>query len=249
MSASTRRPARLNMRRWHKWVGIAIGLLLFGWVASGIIMLLPQSKVAKLAGVSEPGIDFAQVTLSPGQAASAAAAARGDTTADVGARNVILRSVLGTPVYLVTPKRGRPSLIDAATGASFEITAERAKTIGEQALGDLKSTGVELLPTAPSGYYGVAPVYRVTYDDGGNVVSLVSAVTGEMQRTQRADRIMTAIGHNFHVFAPFTQLPGGQNTRKGSLILTGIIALASIVTGYWLAIPRRWLKPSGQRPS
>jgi len=246
MSATTRRPVRMNMRWWHKWVGILIGLLLFGWTASGIVMLLPQTPVATLAGVTEPLIDFSQVTLTPAQAAEIATRLRADTAtgAEANPRTVSLRPVLGTPVYVVTPKRGQPTLVHAVSGEPFVITPERAGTIASQALGDIKVAEVERSTGRPSGYFGPTPVFRVTFADGGDVVAYVVESTGELQRTRRLDRVMSAVGHSFHVFLPLSQLPGGGTTRKGSLIITGLIAIVSIVTGYWLAIPRRWLRKS-----
>ncbi len=237
MTAPGRARAVPGMRWWHKWIGIVIGLLLFGWVASGIIMILPLSSAAKGLGVVEPVIDLATVAISPSQAATAA-------RVEGPIRTIALHQVLGVTVWAVTPANGQPILVHATTAQRFSITPERAKAIAQTSEPDLTPVAVDRIETQPAGYWGRLPAYRVAFNDAAHTEAIVAASTGEVQRSQRRDRIMNSIGHNFHVFGPLTQLPGGQNTRKGSLIMTGLIALLSIISGYWLSLPKRWTRAS-----
>ncbi len=245
-TATPRRLFPLNMRWWHKWIGISIGLLLLGWVLSGIFMLLPQSNVAKLKGISDPMLDFSKVVISPTQAALIAVAARPDSSHDArgdsATRSVTLKTVLGTTVYMVTPKRGQAVLVEATSGAIYSITPDRAKEIAGEALPGAKAIGLVRHEGRPYGYYGATPVYEVAFDDAAATVAMVAKPTGDLVRDTRVDRVLHSIGYGFHAFMPFVKLPGGDNTRKLSLIFTGAISLLSIVTGYWLSVPKRWLK-------
>ena len=53
-------------------------------------------------------------------------------------------------------------------------------------------------------------------------------------------RVQAQLGHSVHVFTPLKYLPGRDLTRVGTLVVTSLIALVSILTGYWLALPKRW---------
>src|SRR5512134_3443481 len=87
-----------SARKWlilsHRYLGIALCLLLVMWFASGIVMiyaggmpsLTPEARRAHL-----PAIDFSRVTLSAADAATAAGLA--------GAPSATLLTVQGRPAY------------------------------------------------------------------------------------------------------------------------------------------------------
>lgn len=232
------------MRWWHKWIGIAIGFVLLIWVVSGIAMMAPMSAVVWGAGVVEPTLDLSAATVTPADAVAAALQRTGDTA--VGIRSVTLRPLVGTVVYLVTPVRGDPLLIDARSGAPVTITTERAEEIASGGDSGVAAAAIERITTAPIGYGGRLPAWRVSYDDAAGTVAIVAEATGDVVRTERRDRMVMRAGHYLHVFVPLKQLPGGDRTRKAALVVTGIIALLSLASGYWLALPARMRRR--QRP-
>lgn len=226
------------MRSWHKWIGIAIGLVLLVWVVSGIAMIAPMSSAVWGSGAVEPSLDIDGVVVTPNHAISIA---RSSVAAgELGAiRSVTLAPLLDAIVYQVTPTRGEPVLIDAGTGAMVTITGKRASAIASSVEPGSAPVSVEHIVTRPIGYGGRLPAWRVAFGDDAATVAIVAEATGEMTRTQRRDRILMVAGHYMHVFVPMKQLPGGEVTRKAALVATGLVAVLSIVSGYWLALPVR----------
>ena len=215
-----RTPRAPGVRWWHKWIGVAIGLLLVVWVLSGLLMILPASAVAR-RGQGDAPIDWTRVTVSPAQAVQAAAALH----AGAVAQRVEVKRVRRTVAYLVTLGQGRRALLDAVTAAPIRITAELA---GEMALEGLPGVRVARVEKAGRRWH-------VFLDDAKGTEAFVGEETGDVVRSQRFDRMKASLGHDLHVLMPFKALPGGDRTRLAALWITGIIALVSIVTGYWLA--------------
>lgn len=227
-----------TIRTWHKWIGIAIGVVLLLWVVSGIAMIAPMSPVVWGTGMAELTIDIDDVMVTPNDAVSIAG---GSVAArrDAAIRSVTLRPLLDAVVYQVTPTRGEPVLVDAGTGELIAITAERAAAIASSAMPGGAPASIERIVSAPIGYNGRIPAWRVSFSDRAATEAIVAEATGEMARTQRRDRLMMVVGHYVHVFVPLKKLPGGDTTRKAAMVGTGLVALLSIVSGYWLALPAR----------
>ncbi len=229
-----------NMRWWHKWIGITIGLVLFLWVASGIAMMVPLSPAVWGADILEPPLDLAGVTITPSQAVAIAVQHRSDTGPPGAIRSVLLRPALGIGVYLVTPADAAPVMVDAGTGEVIVITAERARSIASGAMSGREPISVERIVAAPIGYGGRLPAFRMAFDDPAGTIAIVAEANGELARTGRWDRRKMLLGHYLHVFVPLKGLPGGDRTRIAALVGTGIVALLSIFSGYWLSLPGRF---------
>ena len=237
MTTAQSRPRRTlpGIRWWHKWIGIAVGVLLFSWTASGIVMMIPQSSVARSGPGTDAVIDWLAVTVSPARAAEVASAAGGGT-----ARKVDLQRLRDGMVYLVRFDGGRTVLVDASAGVIIRITADRATAIATDGLPEAVVRRVDRIDRAPAGYWGRLPAFRVELDDPRRTVAYVAEATGEVSRTVWRDRVQAQLGHSVHVFTPLKYLPGRDLTRVGTLVVTSLIALVSILTGYWLALPKRW---------
>jgi hypothetical protein len=227
------------MRWWHKWIGIAIGLVLVLWVVSGIAMMAPLSPAVWGADIPEPPLDLAGVTITPNQAAAIAGQHRSDTDSPAALRTIVLRPLLGAAVYLVTHADAAPVLVDAGSGEVIAITADRAREIASRAVAGRTPISADRITKAPIGYGGRLPAYRMVFDDPAGTIAIVAEATGELSRTGRWDRRKMLLGHYVHVFVPLKALPGGDRTRIAALVGTGIVALLSIFSGYWLSLPGR----------
>ncbi len=229
-----------SIRWWHKWIGITIGLVLFLWVASGLAMLVPLSPTVWGADLVEPTLDLAGVTITPSQAAAIAVPPRSDSAPPAAIRSVVLRPLLGTGVYLVSPADAPPVMVHAGTGEVITVAPESARRIASAAMSGRAPLSVERIVVAPIGYEGRLPAYRMAFDDPSGTVAIVAEATGELARTELRDRRKMLVGHYVHVFVPLKRLPGGDSTRIAALVGTGIIALLSIFSGYWLSLPGRF---------
>lgn len=231
-----------TMRSWHRWIGIAIGVVLLVWVVSGIVMMAPHSDALWGTDIVPPALDVSTVTVTPAEAADVASGAGGGAI-----RAIALRPVLDTAVYMVTPMAGAPVLVNAVTGDLFLISAERAGAIAAGVAPGGTTASIERITVAPPGYNGRLPAFKVSYGDKANTVAIVAEATGEMTRSEGWDRFLRQLGHDLHVFAPLKRLPGGDVARKPALVATGVVALLSIFSGYWLSLPAR-LRRRKSRP-
>jgi hypothetical protein len=216
-----------GIRWWHKWIGIVIGLVLLLWVVSGLVMILPVTATGRGGDRGAPP-DWATATVSPAQALQAAVTANGGGTL----RRIELKRIRGAAAYQVRLDKGPVVLVDATTAAPIRITAELAAAIAAEGVDGATPSNVELVGN------------KWHLDLGGGRRAEVHAETGDVTRSARLDRFREALGHDLHVFAPLRSLPGEQATRLGSLWITGLISLVSILTGYWLALPKRWRGPA-----
>ncbi|HEY2804489.1 MAG TPA: PepSY domain-containing protein [Gemmatimonadales bacterium] len=232
-----------GIRWWHRWISIVIGILIFGWIASGMLMMLPPTAMARTGQGTGAPIGWQQESVSPAQAIRAAQAAIGSNPPPA-ASQVTLQRLRDGMIYVVRLDGHRTVLIDAATAAPLTISAEVAVRIAADAVSDTGTPGVERVTRAPAYYYGPLPAWHVTFSDRKRTEAFVSQVTGEVARFQARDRLLEVVGHSIHVFTPLARLPGGTLTRKGTLEITGLIALISVLTGYWLSLPRRWRGPA-----
>jgi hypothetical protein len=183
-----------SIRWWHKWIGITIGLVLFLWVASGLAMLVPLSPTVWGADLVEPTLDLAGVTITPSQAAAIAVPPRSDSAPPAAIRSVVLRPLLGTGVYLVSPTDAPPVMVHAGTGEVITIAPESARRIASAAMSGRAPLAVERIVVAPIGYEGRLPAYRMTFDDPATTVAS-SPRRRELARTELRDRRKMLVGH------------------------------------------------------
>jgi len=234
--SSPYRRTLLSSRWWHNWIGVFIGVILTLWVVSGVIMLLPVSDVSRAGPGTGKPIDWSVATISPAQAVAAAFAA--DTVLQVDGVSII--RLRDRPVYQVRLHGRPPTLIDAGTGRLITIDKALAVAIAGDPIAGLPVERVELVERRGGGYTGAVPAWHVVYGDDAGTEAWVPVATGDVRRSERADRTRAFWGHDVHVFAPLKEIRGGDRSRKGMLWLTSIISMVVILTGYWLSLPRRW---------
>jgi len=216
----------------HKWLGICIGVVVFVWVVSGVVLILPRRAVPRAPAAA---MDWSQASLSPGQIAALVAA-----TGDSGEiQDLSLIRLRNRPVFLAEIRKGRRHLLDAATGAPIEITAQLAESIAVEGLRTpAPVTGVERLTRHDWRYSGALPAYRVVFDDARRTVAYVIERDGNLVLGDRGIRIRAVIA-GLHTFQPLRLLTG-NTSRVFSLYLTSVVAVLLVLTGYYLVLPKKW---------
>ena len=194
----------------HKWVGIALGVLLFIWLASGVVMVLPMTLVARNA---KPGdVAVAGVTLSPAAAAELVRTRDGDTSA---VKDWSLE-ILGNQAYyrIVTAARGN-FLINGSTGARLEVTRAVAETLATARLPKpLPVASVTEVKKFSLGYpAGPLPAWRVEFADGAHTVAYVGKRDGSVGLSTGLHRVRFFIAQ-MHTFDQIRTLDKVRLVRR-----------------------------------
>ncbi len=211
--------------KWHKWIGVSVGLVLAMWLFTGIIMV---------TGPRPPSLpirppDFSTAVISPAQASARSAAA---------VNRIELIGIASAPIYKLSTDSGT-TLIDARSGGLFVVTDSLAEAIAIQASGisgAARTTRVES--------DGSAPAYRIVFSDPASTVVEVDA-NGAARVTDRLKRFRNVMG-GLHTFGVLRRVIASRNTVAGLVVIVAGTALVSVVTGYVMALPRRRRSQSSQ---
>lgn len=222
----------MRARSLHKWMGIVIGAVLLMWAATGIIMVLPLGRTRDTAG---PRLEVGRAVISPAQAV--ARLAERDSAPRV--RSVSLLQIADHVVYQVETRQ-RTVLVDASTGEPFEISAAVAEQVARSAFrGSPGQVTVERLTEYDARYSGgELPAFRVALGDSAATVSYVSARTGSIVTSDSRRRFRSIVG-KLHDFSIIKAVISSDWVHRGLAIAACLLAIVSIFTGYWLALPRR----------
>ncbi len=168
------------VQRIHIWAGLILGLQVFIWILSGVVMSwfhidLVRGERAMFAGA-------------PPELEAAAYASPGGVIAQTdGATSLELRSFLGKPVYVAQGPFGE-ALFDAADGEKLSpISEETARAVAKaDYVGEGEVERVALLTSPPHEYRGPRPVWRVDYDDALKTRLYISQSTGKVVSRRNA---------------------------------------------------------------
>jgi len=246
-------PARKrNGRVWrfmvvtHRYLGVAVALLMLVWFLSGIVMMYvpyPQrsetERVSALPEISWAACcDFSAIALSDDDAVTRAQ----------------LENVAGQPILRVRSPF-RPDIIaNLGQGQSLEIGIDTARKIGEDSaarlLGGANIISAELIEydqwTVGDNGAGRRPVYRLGFDDPATTRLYVSAVTGEVivwtTRGQRFGNWFGAIPHWLY----FSALRSNGPVWLQIIIWTSILGIFLTVIGLYLGIMRFRVSKTGR---
>jgi uncharacterized iron-regulated membrane protein len=179
----------------HRYLGIAISLLVMMWFATGIVMmyaggmprLTPERRLERM-----PALDLSRVQLTPSGAVERA-------ELSFPPDRVSLATVMDRPAYRLAV--GRTMTVFADNGEVLdEVSLEQARTIASRFMdlpedrfahvGTLTSTDQWTLAQGRQ-----LPFYKFTIDDGEGTELYVSARTGEVTlATTRSGRVLAWIG-------------------------------------------------------
>jgi hypothetical protein len=219
----------MKIRQLHKWIGIGVGIILLMWSVTGVILMIP----GRPPQVRTLPLELDRATVSPQQAI---ATASGDSAGAI--RSVSLIRIHDRVAYRIDRGR-RPILVDAASGERIEITATLAEAVAREAMnrptGDVKVESV----TRHDGFYpsGSLPAWRITVA-GSSGPSHVSRLDGAFTPAGSRSRFK-AVAHDLHNFSILRELVRADWFSRSLAIIAGVVSMASILTGFWLALPRR----------
>lgn len=222
----------------HRWLGVALGLFVAAWFASGIILIyVPFPSLPAVERVaSRADIPLADVRVSP----AAAIAALGGASVPDGLR-LVARG--GRPVYLLHRRdaplaaiwadNGRPAALGDA-GEAAAIAAAFSKTAVRSVEGpfDVDQWVVH------QAFDEARPFFRVALDDPAGTRVYVSQRSGEvLQRTRRAERVWNYFGAVTHWIYPsvLRRHWAAWDRLVWWLALAGV---AVSISGLWLGIER-----------
>lgn len=215
----------------HRYLGIAVGLLVLAWFASGIVMLFvrwPEVSDEERAAALPP-IPWERCC-------------RFGETADVlEVSSAVVEDVAGRPVLRLD---GRT--LDLSTGRPLApLTAEQARRV---AASYARAAGLPPLPAAEvrrvdrdqwtvTGYFDDRrPFWRIAAGDARDTHIYVSAATGQVaQVTDRPTRILAWLGPIPHWLYP-SILRQDTRTWTQVVIWTSILGLFLTTTGVYLGV-------------
>ncbi len=239
----------------HRWIGIVLGILVFVWFGSGIVMMyypypeLTESQVLSLLHGYEP--DAALIGVR--RAVELYRAQSGGAQDSVAGATLELWD--GHLVYALTREhRGRAqdvARIDARNGQVLTpISPETATRVARAIVGPLAPVErVELLPRSDHYFMGAEqrwafPVYRVRFHDDAATAVYVSRNSGATPAVvTRATRITTWLGTVPHwLYFMWLYYDHPDAWMWVNLVLPGVavgLALTGIVLGIYQLFPRR----------
>jgi uncharacterized iron-regulated membrane protein len=221
----------------HRYLGVAVGLLMLIWFASGIVMMyvaFPELSQKDRYRVLSP-IDW--------QTCCSLAAQRFDD--DLPIRSLELETVAGEPVMFVRPQ-GQPGRIAslAPTGPALEIDGTKARAIAigaaerivERSAQSAVFDFIESDQWTVSDDYGPhRPLYRYAFDDPARTTVYVSSATGEVvlftTANQRFWNWLGAIPHWFYISALRTNGPLWSQIVIWTSILGGFLTVIGLTLG------------------
>lgn len=219
-----------------------MGAVLFVWLGSGILMLLPKPTPAAVTSETPAAIDYLKLRISPSEAVKRL---RYRTGMDSRVERMSMVPVLGRMIYAIQVGNKGVHLVDAGTGNVVSITRERAARIARTGTRDkLGVAKISRLDQHTFAYrWGSLPVYRVQFDDRAGTIAYVSVQTGEVEYTDRFKQVWGSL-IDVHQFAQLNIVFQDEEVSGRLLLAAGIATLGVVATGYYLALtPRRKRKP------
>ena len=222
----------------HRYLGVAVGLLMLMWFASGIVMMyVPYPSLTDKERLSIlPPI--------PWQACCSFDAQGFEPNQPI--RAVEIQAMAGEPLMGLFPVDRPPRLANLGpTGPTFEIDEAKARTIALGAApaiiaGDSHSLTEDLIEvdqwTVGDASQGNGPFYRFSLDDPARTQIYVSSTSGEVllwtTATQRFWNWFGAIPHWLY----FTQLRSNGPLWSQIVIWTSIVGGFLTLLGLYLGI-------------
>jgi hypothetical protein len=227
----------------HRWIGIAIGLVVIAWTFSGLVLVyygLPHLTAGERLGRLPP-LDPSAIRISPAEAAA---------LIDGEPFRMRISMHGDRPVYRVNTGRvfGQWTLVYADTGELFAgLDAETAVAWlrgnvperAEDMTYDRYVAGPDLFTHSPA-LQTHMPMHRISLNDSAGTVYYVSEQSGEaVMRTDRVGRALGFSGYLLHTLFFFRQ----QSWWGGLLLALSWTALVMTVLGVVLGVVRFALTP------
>lgn len=217
----------------HKWIALAVGIQVLFWVAGGLVMTaIPIETVRSEHHVREQTptpLNFEGV-LAPD---AIAAALKLDIT------RAELRSTPRGTAWVLTPVKGDPVTVSAATGQAFPAldTATATQLAADAYRGDGKPTTTVLLPVAPQETAKEGPIWRVDFNDTERTTFYLSPQTGEVLTRRSAVWRFYDVFWRLHIM----DLENGKDFNHPLIIGVTFLTFTIVITGFillWIRLAR-----------
>ncbi len=236
-------------RLWHHWLAIVGGLFLAIFTLTGVLMLLPKHLPwPSVPPVVQPAptVDPAAATISPAEAVARAEANAGES---LRVQRIVLAPLGPRLAYTLETNRG-PIRIDATSGnPAAALTAEEAEAMVRARFGLSGATLERSLEEQASwSYWGEVglPAWVFSQPEQPSVIYAVGTMDGAMRARTTSMRLNELIGRS-HTLWPVALLTGSPRARDLALMVTGVLSLLLIATGFFIILPVPRLRP--RRPA
>jgi PepSY-associated TM region len=239
-----------HLKRWlylvHRWLGIALCVVMVAWFVSGMVMLYvgyPKLTPAeRLAGVQVLPAEGCCVTLVTARAAVPPPPATPNTRRLASVDTWRLTSVAGRPRYIFGEDSRHPSAVDALTGHPVSsVTPEAALAAARHFAGEVAARPLGLVQedawTHSRALDGHRPLHLIEVDDEAKRWLYVSGRTGEVVRdASHVERTWGWVGAWLHWLYMFRG--GALNAWWADIVIWlsiagSVSALTGIVVGIW----------------
>ncbi|MGQ0640173.1 MAG: hypothetical protein ACT4P6_05275 [Gemmatimonadaceae bacterium] len=217
-------------RRLHRWLAWGLGILVAMWVITGVFMILPSAPV-RFAPLAP--IDATAAVRSPNEAALALPSAAASRV-----RTVSRRNLGGSLLYHFVLQNGRHVFVDATTARRVEFSDTLARAIARAAIvgGEVGPPLTRLERHDRRYRTGPLPAYRFQLNNSDRTMIHVSA-GGTVNATSRYNQFRAMMGRLHQFELPLIHIP--SRPRRAALVVTSVITVVLVVTGYVLVFPLR----------
>lgn len=222
-------------RKFHKWLGLIIGLQLLLWVVGGFVMSF--FNIEQVRGEDR----IAEQTMADLSQPLGITAAEAITLVDINAEQVVLKSWLSKPVWLVTGKESK-ALVDAVQGELITpLTESTARQVAEaDFLGEEPVEKVSLI-TEPVGEARgkTYPLWQVIFSDDDETRIYVSQQSGEVV----ARRNNTWRLFDFFWMLHIMDYDERTDFNNPLLVFAALLAILMSISGLYLVLKLTFFKP------
>ncbi len=222
-------------RKFHKWLGLIIGIQMLLWVLGGVVMsFFDIEKVRGEHNIATKAPVNLNQTLNIG-------ASQVLTAVDFDVQQLQLMAWLGKPAWLVTGEKQK-AIFDAQTGQRVSPLSEAlARQVAEN---DFSGNGkiiqahllTESLGEVRAKEY---PLWQLQFDDQDNTRIYVSAHSGQVE----ARRNDTWRLFDFFWMLHIMDYKNRTDFNHPLLLMAAILALMMAISGLYLVIKLIFLKP------
>ena len=206
----------------HKWLALLMAIQILFWFVSGLFFAI--------APIERVRSEHMKAEAPPAPIALAdAAAGLARIAGEAPGEKIEIRSLLGRPVALVSPREGAPRLYGLADGRRLSpVPATLAAAVAEaDHAGTERAVRVERVTAESPEYRGPLPAWRVDFDDGANRALYVAQDSGVV--TARRSTLWRVFDFlwGLHIM----DFRNHEDFNTPLLIVATALALVVIVTG------------------
>jgi len=227
-------------RKFHKWLGLIIGIQVLFWAAGGFVMTFFDIEEVRGEHTMAKPAAFSlneRVTITANQALQ---------QIDFAPERITLKGLLGKPVWVATNQE-QQAIVDATTGQKLSPLDESlarqvalADFSGEGELAELTLLSEELGEVRGKGL----PIWQAQFNDSDNTRVYISPQNGEVV----ARRNDTWRVFDFFWMLHIMDYKNRTDFNHPLVVFAALLALFMTLSGLYLVIKMVFLKPKRANP-